>query len=75
MQDIIKELEGAVESDFNPAWCLFDALSSVVWPPSLDKTQPENTQTSEVINTDALCHIGLNANLGGACVEEACQGG
>lgn len=75
MQDIIKELESAVQSDFNPAWCLFDALSSVVWAPPLDETQPENTQTSEVVNTNALCHIGLNANLGGACVEKACQRG
>ena len=66
MQDIIEELEGTVQSNLNPAWRLLDALSSVVWPPALDKTQSEDTQTSEVIYTNTLCHIWLNANLGGA---------
>jgi len=41
MKYFIEKLEGTVQVNFNPARCLFDALSRVIRSPTFYKTHPE----------------------------------
>ena len=43
-----------------PTWCFFDTLTSVIRPPSFDKAQPENAQSSQIVNTDTSSGTGVH---------------
>lgn len=53
VKDLVQELQGPVQVDFDPARGLLDALPGVVGPPAFNKTHPENAEPSEVIDPDA----------------------
>lgn len=53
MEDLVEKLEGAVKVDLDPAWGILDGGAGVVAAPTLDKAQPQDAQTSQVIHTDA----------------------
>lgn len=52
MENFVKELQGPMQVNLYPTWCLLDALTWVIRPPSLDKAETQDTETAEVINTD-----------------------
>ena len=53
VEDLVKELEGTVEVDLDPARRLLDRLSVVVRAPPLDEAQPEDAEPAEVVDADA----------------------
>ena len=63
MEYIVQQLESSMEGDFNPARCLLDALATIVWPPTLHKAQPQDTEPSQIIHTNAFSQVWLNANV------------
>lgn len=53
MEDLIQELQGSVQVDFNPAGSVLDALAGVVRAPALDEAEPEDAQAAEVVDANA----------------------
>ena len=52
----------------NPTWRLLDALPPVVGPPALHEAEAEDTQTAQIIHTNSLGHVGLDADVGSSHV-------
>jgi hypothetical protein len=54
VQDLVAELQGAVQVDLDPAWSLLNRPPRrVVLAPSLYKRQAEDAQATEVVHADA----------------------
>lgn len=65
MQDLVKQLERAVQVDLHPARRVLDRLARVVGAPSLDEAQAEDAETTQVIDPDPggcgeICGESLN---------------
>ena len=63
VQYIVQQLQSSVQRDLHPARCLLDALTPVVRPPALHEAQSQDTETSQVVYSDALGHVRFNANV------------
>lgn len=44
-----------MQIDLDPARSLLDTLSAVVETPALDEAEPQDTESSEVVDADAGC--------------------
>lgn len=71
MEDVVEQLEGPVESDLHPTRRLLDALSAIVRTPPLHKAESEDTETPEIIDSDAFRHVGLDSDV--ASCHVACR--
>ena len=63
MEDVVEQLEGAVESDLHPTRRLLDALSAIVRTPPLHEAKSEDTETTKIIDSDAFRHVGLDSDV------------
>ena len=54
VEDVVQELECAVELDLHPAGRLLDALPAVVRSPALDKAEAEDAESPKVVHTYPL---------------------
>lgn len=55
MQNFVKKLQRTMQMNLDPAWRVFDRLPRIVGAPALDETQPEDAQSTEIINTNSSC--------------------
>merc|ERR1719489_168841 len=52
-EKLVKELQGSVQVDFDPAGRFLDGFSVVVWSPAFDKGQAEDALAAEVVDADS----------------------
>lgn len=53
VQNLVQQLQRTVQMYLYPARRLLDGLPWIIRTPSLDKGQPQNAQSSQVVHTDA----------------------
>ena len=53
VQDLVEELEGAVEVDLDPTRRLLNALPGVIGAPTFDEAHAEDAEAAEVVDSDA----------------------
>lgn len=55
VQHLIQELQGPVQVDLDPAWCLLNALPWVIGTPAFHEAHAQDAQPAQIIHTDASC--------------------
>ena len=55
MKHLVKELEGSMEMDLDPARGLLDALSGVIRAPPFDEAHTQDAQPTQVVYANTRC--------------------
>lgn len=56
VQDVVEQLQGAVQVHLDPAGRAGDAGPGVVGPPALDEAQPNEAQAPQVVHAEPRGH-------------------
>ena len=63
MQYIVEQLQSPVQRDLHPARRLLDALPAIVWAPALHKAESQDAESTKIVYSNTLCHVGLDPNI------------
>lgn len=53
VQNLVEQLQSSMQMNFDPARCVLDGVARIIRTPALDKAQPENAKTSQIVDANA----------------------